>query len=157
MAGKTANPLINNAQPQTAPAAPLPSANSSTSADLFEIDLSEVSTSSAIPEGTYKVRCIEVEQSVSQSGNPMFIWTFTIVEGQYQGKDYKVYTVTTPSALWKVAEVVTALGVGQSGQVVKFKRSDVLNKECGAIIEDTEYQGSTGSQISRVIPLSEIQ
>lgn len=157
MAGKTANPLINNAQPQAAPAAPLPNAGSSASADLFEIDLSEVSTSSAIPEGTYKVRCIEVEQSVSQSGNPMFVWTFTIVEGEYQGKDYKVYTVTTPSALWKVAEVVTALGVGQSGQVVKFKRSDVLNKECGAIIEDTEYQGTTRSQISRVIPLSEIQ
>lgn len=156
MAGKANNPLINNTQPQ-ATTAPLPNTGSATNADMFEVDLSEVSTSSAIPEGTYKVRCIEVEQSVSQSGNPMFIWTFTIIEGEYQGKDYKVYTVTTPSALWKVAEVVTALGVGQSGQVVKFKRSDVLNKECGAVIEDSEYQGTTRSQISRVIPLSEIQ
>lgn len=152
----TKNPLINDNQAVEQPTtAPLPG-TSTQQGDMFEIDLSEVSTSSAIPEGIYKVRCIEVEQSVSQSGNPMFVWTFTIIEGQHQGKDYKVYTVTTPSALWKVAEVVQALGVGQSGQVVKFKRSDVLNKECGAVIEDTEYQGSTRSQISKVIPLSEV-
>lgn len=152
------NPLINGGQAvaEQPQATPLPGA-STQAVDMFEVDLSEVSNSSAIPEGTYKVRCIEVEQAVSQSGNPMFVWTFTIIEGQYQGKDYKVYTATTPAALWKVAEVVTALGVGQSGQVVKFKRSDVLNKECGAVIEDTEYQGSTRSTISRIVPLSEVQ
>lgn len=152
-----ANPLINGGQPvaEQPTSAPLPG-TSTQAADMFQVDLSEVSNSSAIPEGTYRVRCIEVEQSVSQSGNPMFVWTFTIVEGEYQGKDFKVYTVTTPSALWKVAEVVTALGIGQSGQVVSFKRSDVLNKECGAVIEDTEYNGSTRSQISRVVPLSEV-
>ena len=152
-----ANPLINGGQTVEQPqATPLPGTSTQT-ADMFEVDLSEISNSSAIPEGVYKVRCIEVEQSVSQSGNPMFVWTFTIVEGEYQGKDYKVYTVTTPSALWKVAEVVSALGVGQSGQVVKFKRSDVLNKECGAIIEDTEYQGSTRSNIAKIVPLSEVK
>lgn len=152
------NPLINGGQavaeqPQSAP---LPG-TSTQAQDMFEVDLSEVSTNSAIPEGIYKVRCIEVEQAVSQSGNPMFVWTFTIVEGEYQGKDYKVYTATTPAALWKVAEVVTALGVGQTGQVVKFKRSDVLNKECGAVIEDTEYQGSTRSAIAKIVPLSEVK
>ena len=59
-------------------------------------------------------------------------------------------------SMWKVAETVVALGVGQTGSVVKFKRGDVLNKECGAIFETSEYNGQNRSQIARVITLKEL-
>jgi hypothetical protein len=58
--------------------------------------------------------------------------------------------------MWKVAETVQALGIGQTGQTVKFKRTDVINKECGALIEKTEYNGRVNSQISRVMTLKEL-
>jgi hypothetical protein len=58
--------------------------------------------------------------------------------------------------MWKVAETVIALGVGQSGSVVKFKRADVIGKECGALIEKTDYNGQSRSQISRVMSLKEL-
>ena len=87
----------------------------------------------------------------------MFVWDFEIVDGPNKGFLTKVFTAITPAAMWKVAETVQALGVGQSGQVVKFKRSDVIGKICGALIEQTEYNGSTRSQISRVMTLKEMQ
>lgn len=126
-------------------------------ADNFEVDLTGVQSNSfTIPDGNYRVKCVDVEQSVSKGGNPMFVWTFEISEGDHKGFQSKVFTAITPAAMWKVAETVIALGVGQTGSVVKFKRSDVVGKECGALIEQTEYNGNTRSQISRVMSLKEL-
>lgn len=139
-----------------APVAPMPGASVPMGSDNFEVDLSEVQSNFVIPDGVYKVKCIEIEQTVSKGGNPMFAWTFEVVSGDHAGFQSKVFTALTPAAMWKVAETVEALGVGQTGQVVKFKRSDVINKECGALFEQTEYNGNTRSQISRVMTLKEM-
>ena len=137
-------------------AAPMPGQAATTAADNFEVDLSSVDSGFTIPDGNYRVRCVDIEQSVSKGGNPMFVWTFEISEGDHRGFQSKVFTALTPAAMWKVAETVVALGVGQQGQVVKFKRTDVLNKECGALIEKTEYNGKVNSQISRLMSLKEL-
>lgn len=153
------NPFINGtATPNIgAGSAPMPSQSSAPSNDAFEVDLSDVQDQSyAIPDGTYKAKCIEVSQDVSKSGNPMFVWEFQLIEGQYTGRTFKSWTAITPAAMWKVAETVIALGIGQQGQVVKFKRQDVLNKECGLVIEQDEYNGKPTSRISRVISLAEL-
>ena len=153
------NPFINGtATPNMgAGSAPMPSQSSAPNNDAFEVDLSDVQDQSyAIPDGTYKAKCIEVSQDVSKSGNPMFVWEFEITEGQYAGRTFKSWTAITPAAMWKVAETVIALGIGQQGQVVKFKRQDVLNKECGLVIEQDEYNGKPTSRISRVISLAEL-
>ena len=137
-------------------ASPMPGASASSAPDSFEVDLTDVQDNFTVPDGLYKMRCNDVEQSVSKSGNPMFVWTFVVVEGNYTGREFKVFTALTPAAMWKVAETVKAMGVGQTGQVVKFKRSDVVGKDCGAQIEATEYNGQTRSQISRVMTLAEM-
>lgn len=135
---------------------PTPNAGSASLADSFEIDLTNVQDNFKIPDGSYKVKCIEIEQTVSKGGNPMFVWTFEVSEGDHKGFQSKVFTAITPAAMWKVAETVQALGVGQTGSVVKFKRTDVLNRECGALIEEVEYNGQMRSQISRVMSLKEL-
>lgn len=136
---------------------PIPgAAPASSGIDSFEIDLSNVSDGFTIPDGNYRVKCMDVEQSVSKGGNPMFVWTFQVSEGDHLGFESKVFTAITPAAMWKVAETVIALGVGQTGSVVKFKRADVVGKECGALIEKTEYNGQERSQITKVISLKEL-
>jgi hypothetical protein len=153
------NPFMPGASAPTTPMpgaptnAPMPGAP--TSPDSFEVDLTDVQDGFTIPDGVYKVKCIDIEQSVSKGGNPMFVWTFEVSEGNHVGFQSKVFTAITPAAMWKVAETVQALGVGQTGQTVKFKRTDVINKECGAMIETTEYNGQSRSQISKVLSMEE--
>ena len=147
----TNNPFMPGAQSTT----PMPGTPSGI-AENFEVDLTEVQDNFKIPDGNYKVKCVDVEQSVSKGGNPMFVWTFQISEGDHIGFESKVFTAITPAAMWKVAETVEALGVGQTGSVVKFKRQDVVGKECGALIEETEYNGNVRSQISKVMTLKEL-
>lgn len=155
------NPFIpNNDAPSPAPmptaGAPMPG-QSSAGNDSFEVDLSQVEDQSyAIPDGSYKAKCIDVQQDVSKSGNPMFIWQFELVDGKYAGRTFKSWTAITPAAMWKVAETVIALGVGQQGQVVKFKRGDVIGKLCGLVLEEDEYNGKATSRISKVISLAEL-
>ena len=151
------NPFIPGGNTASAPM-PMPGANHTSANDGFEVDLTDVEVGGGftIPVGVYRVRCINVEQSVSKGGNPLFVWEFEVIDGPKPGFKSKVFTAITPAAMWKVAETVIALGVGQQGSVVKFKRSDVLNKECGALFETTEYNGQNRSQISRVMTLQEM-
>ena len=133
---------------------PLPGGNAA--ADSFEVDLSETTDNYKVDDGAYRLKCVEIEQSISQSGNPMFIWSFVIVDGKFSGREFKMWTAITPAAMWKVAEAVQALGVGQTGQVVKFNRSDVVNKECGGLIEVQEYNGNERSTLTKLISLKEL-
>ena len=128
----------------------------SSGADSFEVDLTEVQNVFTIPDGNYQLKCVDIEQQVSKGGNPMFVWTMEVSAGQHTGFQGKVFTAITPAAMWKVAETVKAFGVGQEGHVVKFKRSDVVGKECGGYIEKTEYNGKERSQIQRVFTLQEL-
>lgn len=144
--------------PTSAPASqtPMPGTGASSGADNFAVDLTEVKSNFVIPDGIYEVTCVEIEQTVSRGGNPMFAWTFEVSYGPNAGFQSKVFTALTPAAMWKVAETVEALGVGQTGQVVKFKRSDVINKKCGALFEQSEYNGQLRSSIVRVMSLKEM-
>lgn len=159
MAPKTNNPFMPGTAPSPKPTStPMPGNSTAGSADTFEVDLSGVDNSGGfhIPEGTYRAKLVEVEQSVSKGGNPMFVWTFEISAGDHTGFQLKSFTAITPAAMWKVAETVEALGVGQTGTVVKFKRSDVINRECGLVVEDNDYNGSVRSSIAKVISVKEI-
>lgn len=155
----TNNPFIptpGSSRPAPAPSAagaPLPGGAS----DSFEVDLTDVESQGLIPEGAYRARCTNVEQSVSKGGNPMFVWDFELLEGDGKGRVLKVFTAITPAAMWKVAETVIALGVGQTGEVVKFSRSDVVGKDCGVTVADSEYNGNVRSQIQRVVSLAELE
>ena len=142
------NPFVNGPAPTAQGSAP--------ATDSFEVDLTEVESQGLIPAGSYRAKCVNVEQSVSKGGNPMFVWDFELLEGGGKGRVLKVFTAITPAAMWKVAETVIALGVGQTGEVVKFKRSDVIGKECGVTVEDTEYNGNVRSQIQNVVSLKDL-
>lgn len=149
--------MQNNNPFMPSPNTPIPGTPTNNPVDSYEVDLSNVESGFSIPDGNYKVKCIDIEQSVSKGGNPMFVWTFEVSEGDRAGFQSKVFTAITPAAMWKVAETVQALGVGQTGSVVKFKRTDVIGKECGALIEKSEYNGQDRSSITRVMTLKELE
>lgn len=154
------NPFINQngGAPTPQNTTPTMPGTAPTSNDAFEVDLSNVQENSyTIPDGIYAAKCIDVTQDVSKSGNPMFVWEFELVGGNYNGRTFKSWTAITPAAMWKVAETVQALGIGQTGRVVKFKRSDVIGKACGLVIEQDEYNGKVNSKISNVISTQEMQ
>jgi len=118
--------------------------------EAFSIDLEGVTDGYTVPEGTYKVQCADIEQRVSQGGNPMFVWTFKVAEGAYAGFELMHFTAITPAAMWKVSEVVRALGIGEPGQKCSFTRKDVIGKTCTAEIKDDDYNDRVRSKIDKL-------
>lgn len=122
--------------------------------ETFEVDLSDVTSGFVIPDGEYTVKLMDVEQGVSRAENPQYIWSFEVVDSaEHSGWELKVFTALTPAAMWKVAETVEALGIGATGQMVRFKRSDVIGRTCRALVEQQEYNGQVRSQISKLMRL----
>ena len=123
--------------------------------DTFEIDLTGVAEGGAvlIPDGQYEAICIEVKHGYAKSsGNPQWIWRFAIAKGPHAGVELPYYTALTPGALWKVSEVVTALGLGQPGQKVSFSKEQARNRRCLIEVVTDTYNNQKRSTITQILP-----
>ena len=122
--------------------------------DEFEADLSQAENNT-VPAGIFVARCSGVKKDVSKAGNPMFVWDFTIVADEHGKKcpasgmsPKSVYTALTPKALWKLEEILVALGVCKPGEKVKFTKADVLDAICQIVVEHTDFDGRPQAEIS---------
>lgn len=131
-----------------------PTMNETDLDDEFEVDLSntEGKRSFRIPAGDYAMNCVNVEHQISSTGNPMYMWVFSVVEGDYAGREFRTYTVLKENALWKLAEVLEALGIGKAGDTVRFKKRDVIGKTVMGTLQDSEYNGTERSEITTLAP-----
>lgn len=132
--------------------------------DEFEVDLSEASDD-VPPEGVFVARVAGIGKDISKSGNPMALWDFRIVadengkKTEHAGKAPKtLYTAFTPKALWKLDEVLTALGVipppekGVARPKLKFTKADVMDKICLIEIKHGDYNNRPQAEINALQP-----
>jgi hypothetical protein len=106
-----------------------------------------------IPEDDYAVHCTDVVKGYSKSsGNPMWTFDFSVTEGPHAGFDFKVFCALTPAALWKLDEVMIALGFKDkdSKEKVKFSKKDAIGRSAMAKVVDDEYNGTERSSISKL-------
>lgn len=113
----------------------------------------EEEISLAVPNGDYLLKCLGCKKDVGKdSGNPMWVWDFVIFEGEFEGKDFKLYTVLTQDAMWKVLEVCVALGLGGPGDEIDLTDqgvpADVINRLATGRLEQYVYipEGSSVEQ-----------
>ena len=122
--------------------------------DDFNVDLPEdESLSFCIPEGPHMVEVANLEKATSEAGNNMWVWYLEVCEGPHQDHELRVYTALTPAAMWKLREVLEALGLGQSGRSSKFKRQDAIGRKCWANVVDDEYKGVKRSSVDSLSPI----
>lgn len=97
-----------------------------------------------------------VTETARGSGEPMLTWTWKIRwPFEADGISIRYWTSLSPRARWKLAEVVRALGVPAAGGLVKFKRSEVINKWAKLVVTVEPYQDRDTSKVSQVLPVSE--
>ena len=129
---------------------PFGNPNESMADAVFEIDLSEQTDGMILPEGEYLGKVIDIEKTTSKAGNPMWVWTFTIVDGKYSGMEFKLFTALTPAALWKLSETLMALGIGGPGEKVKFEPKEVLNTLAVLHLVEDEYNGKKRNSLDKI-------
>lgn len=116
-------------------------------------------TSNIPAEADYEAKLIDVTKDVSNKGNDMFVWCFQILRACGDGDtthdtwEGKVYTALTDAAMWKVNEVLQALGLGEivDGRIkADFSKAEAVNRLCIIEIEHDEYRGQPQAKINLV-------
>jgi hypothetical protein len=113
-----------------------------------------------VPEDDYRVKVDEVKRGESKSsGNDMLTWRFSITAGKYKGKKLKpVYTVINMDSLWKLKNVLDALGLGDEEINIPKVMKKALGMECGVtVVDGEEYNGKIPSEIAEHMTLSELE
>lgn len=122
-------------------------------AGTVRIDFSKVKDGGRVrvPEGDYVVKVKAVKQETSQSGNPMLVWTFTGTDGKLKGRDLTDRTSLQTNALWKVRDVLEAMGVKVPKKIVDLPLKPLIGKELGVTLFDDEYEGRISSKVGDYI------
>ena len=121
--------------------------------DLVPVDLQNLTEGTWPPAGVHTLKVVKCDVQKSKAGNPMLYWEFDVMSTD--GIDYRrVWTNTSllPQALYKLRELVAALGVypGPEG----FKRSECMGKVCRAWITIEQYEGKDVAKPDQFAPLA---
>ena len=130
---------------------PMPGKPNGGLADGFEVYQGFEYDDMKIPDGLYRIKCVDVEQSLSSLGGPAYTWIFEVTGGSYDGSVLKLCTAISPANMWRVAEVIQALGIEQQDPVIRFKKADVVGRECGALVRNKSCNGRSVSVITRIM------
>lgn len=107
------------------------------------------------PEGEYLGTITSFEDTKSKSGNAM--WVFGIQLKTDRRAKYPVYCVLNPDNLWKLRQVLMAVGIRVPKKKLSVDGNRLVGKDIGICLEDDEYEGKMKSVIQSFFPASEFE
>lgn len=101
------------------------------------------------PEGTLgrrKLKIAKVEPNEkSKAGNPQWIITFQGLSGDVAGKQHTEYFPIQENTMWKLRDLLEAVGLKVSGKKAKLQPKKLENKVIGAEFRDGEpFESKSG-------------
>ncbi len=112
-----------------------------------KLDLTNVETYTKMSEGIHKVKVTSCEDKTSQGGDDMLVIAFEAISGEDKGS--KVYDnfVLTEKALWKVKQLLQALGIKCDGKIV-LDTDKLIGKKCEVEVYHEEYNGQLRARVN---------
>lgn len=114
----------------------------------------ETGTFDAIPEDTYTVRLVDVEQKIGKdSGKPYWNWKFEVTEGDCKGRNIFMITSLSENALFKLKEVFDAFGFSTDSDTDELVGESVKLVVIQEVIEKGTRKGQMGNTVTQVLSL----
>ncbi len=126
-------------------------AKKSKNSNIIEVNFEGVKSFKSAPEGNHKVTVTEVTQSMSSNDNPMLSWVYEVTEGKAKGAKLWDVTSLQPQALFRLREVLVALGLEVPDDVMELNLEDMVGLTCGVVVGMEEYQGKKRARITDYI------
>lgn len=104
------------------------------------------------PEGDYKGKVMKVVDAPSKKDG-VAQWLFTI---EINGYSYPYYCKHQENQLWKIRNLLVAVGLNVPKKRVKVDPNKAVGKFVGVTLEDDEYDGKAQSNIASIFPPSEL-
>jgi hypothetical protein len=121
----------------------------------MKMDWKKQAGASLKPEGTYRVRITDWEETRASTGTPQVKWTAEIVDGHLAGQSIIDHTAVTEKALWRLARLVSACNVNvdelpimETGSLLFKKTLDAcIGKTVNWSVEVSTFEGKTNNKI----------
>lgn len=102
-----------------------------------------------LPEGDYAATISNIEQS-TKDGVPMY--RFDIKLDDHPRAVYPYYCKLQPNQLWKVRNLLLAVGKQVPKKAVKVDLTQLVGLKLGVELADDEYEGRLKSQVIATFP-----
>ena len=101
-----------------------------------------------LPNGTYTLEIVNVEEKESSEGNPYLAWKWKVANGTYKGTAVWDNTSLQPKALWRLKNLLDCLGVDTTQGKTGINFGELKGMVCAVKIENETYQGKQKPRIA---------
>lgn len=118
---------------------------------MINIDFSEVKSIEPLKEGDYTATIAKAEETTAKSsGNPMIKIEYDVDETKNKLFDN---FVLTQNALWKLKELLGALGY-ETDDVVDLDINELVGQQVLLRVIQEEYNGDTVNRVKKILPVA---
>ncbi len=103
-----------------------------------------------VEPGDYVVKAKKVEPKTSEKNKPYLEFTLVVSKGSSKGTTILDRSSLQSQALWRLRNIMQAMGTKVPEKVIKLKLRSLLGKEFGVTLDDEEYKGNTRSIVTDV-------
>lgn len=111
-----------------------------------KLDFTNVESFSKAAEGRHRVKIVEINEQTSQGGDDMLVFVFEVIKGDSKGARVYENCVLTDKALWKLQQILQAIGIKCDGKVA-LDLDKLIGKICEVDVFHEEYEGRTRARI----------
>lgn len=117
---------------------------------MMNLDFSNVPSREPLEEGIYTLTIAKVEETTAKSsGNPMLAVEYDVMG--CEGRKLFDNFVLTDKALWKLKELLDALGMDTS-VMVELDPNELVGLQVQAKVVQEEYNGETVNRVKKILP-----
>lgn len=111
-----------------------------------KLDFTNVESFAKAAEGRHRVKIVEINEQTSQGGDDMLVFVFEVIKGESKGARVYENCVLTDKALWKLQQILQAIGIKCDGKVA-LDLDKLIGKVCEIDVFHEEYEGRTRARI----------
>lgn len=119
---------------------------------MLNLDFSNVPSREPLEEGIYVLQIAKATEKVASTGTPMLSIEYDVMEVEGNRKLWENYPLTD-AALWKLQELMTALGFDTS-EIVNLEPSELVGSQVSAKVIQDVYNGDTVNRVKKVMVLN---
>lgn len=118
----------------------------------ISVDMSEVEARVTLPEGDYRLKVADISQE--EGANADYLkWKWEVTEGKFKGKNIYDNTSLAPQALWRLANLLTTLGIDVPKGELDLDFDEIIGLEVQGMVEHEDYEGRPQARLSDFYPV----
>ncbi len=123
-------------------------------ARIIQVDFTDVEVRKVPPAGVYNFKIDSVDVNEGQ-GYPYLSVRFSVLDGEYQGSVGFNNFSMNPRALWRLRELLQAVGEDVPSSVYEFEVDELIDAELTCEVENETYEGKRKLTFSGFMPLND--